>query len=146
MLSKTHPSPHPKWHLNRFSHLYTVHGRVSLYFTLGSPSHQNCPFAWGSRPHLTHGSFGPPESTTQTASGSVQWFLHGSQLRQTDRLTDQPTQSATIGHIYECNTAMRPNNILTATIIITATNTRHNDHHTLNNKDFIVRMLYKDMY
>jgi len=35
---------------------------------------QNCPFPWGSGPHLIHGSFGPPESTTQRASRSVQPF------------------------------------------------------------------------
>jgi len=29
-------------------------------------------------PHLTHGSLGPPESSTQTASQSVQPFLQGS--------------------------------------------------------------------
>jgi len=42
---------------------------------------KNCPFLWGHLdPHLTHGSLGPPESTTQTADGSFQWFLHGWQL------------------------------------------------------------------
>ena len=29
-------------------------------------------------PHLTHASFGPPDSTAQTAFQSVQPFLHGS--------------------------------------------------------------------
>jgi len=42
-------------------------------------------------PHLTHGSLGPPESTTQTASRSVQPFLQGSRLWQTDRQTSQST-------------------------------------------------------
>jgi len=30
--------------------------------------------------------------------------------RQTDRQTDHATQSVTLGHIYICTTAMRPNN------------------------------------
>ena len=34
----------------------------------------------GSEPHLIHGSLGPPKSSTQTASRSVQPFLHS--LRQ----------------------------------------------------------------
>jgi len=42
--------------------------------------------------HLTHSSLGPPESSTQTASRSVQLFLQGSLLWQTDsRQTDRPT-------------------------------------------------------
>ena len=36
-------------------------------------------------PHLLHGSLGPPESSTQTASRSVQPFLQGSLVWQTDR-------------------------------------------------------------
>jgi len=55
--------------------------RESLYFTTGrhfplkiAPSHR------GSEPHLIHGSLGPPESSTQTASPSVQPFFQGSLL------------------------------------------------------------------
>jgi len=45
--------------------------------------------------------FGPPESKSQTASRSVQPFLHGSLLWQTDRQTDgRQTRSVTIGRIY----------------------------------------------
>ena len=43
--------------------------------------------------HLIHGSLGPPESTTQTASPPVQPFLHGSWSWQTHRLTDRPRYS-----------------------------------------------------
>ena len=46
---------------------------------------QNCPFPWGYVPHLIHGSLGQPESSTQTASRSVQSFLQGSLVWQTDR-------------------------------------------------------------
>jgi len=57
--------------------------------------------------HLTHGSLGPPESSTQTASPSVQPFLQDSLV---DRPTDHSTRSVTIGRIYVRRTAMRPNN------------------------------------
>ena len=37
---------------------------------------KSCPLAWGDlNPHLIHGSLGPPESTAQTASRSVQPFF-----------------------------------------------------------------------
>jgi len=49
-----------------------------------APSHAGC------RPHLTHGSFGPPEFSTQTLSRLVQPFLQGSVEWQTDRQTDRP--------------------------------------------------------
>jgi len=40
-----------------------------------------CPFTCKHlHPHLTHGSLGPLESSTQTASWLVQLFLHGTQL------------------------------------------------------------------
>jgi len=42
-------------------------------------------------PHLIQGSLSPPQSSTQTASRSVQRFLQGHYCdRQTDRLTDRP--------------------------------------------------------
>ena len=41
---------------------------------------QNCPLHGGLEPSLMHSSSGPPESTTQMASQSVQRFLHGSRL------------------------------------------------------------------
>jgi len=46
-----------------------------------------------SGPQVIHGSVGPPESSTQTASRSDQLFLHGSLVRQTDRQTDRPPYS-----------------------------------------------------
>jgi len=56
--------------------------------------------------HLMNGSFGPPKSPTQTASRSVQPFLQGSLLWQ----TDHATRSVTIGRIYVGlrSTAIRP--------------------------------------
>ena len=60
----------------------------------------------GSGPHLIHGSLGPPESWSQTASRSVQPFLQG----WCDRPTDHALRSVTVGGIYVRSTAMRPNN------------------------------------
>ena len=50
--------------------------------SLGMPMHvlstTNCPLAWGDLDlHLTHGSLGPPEPISKTASRSVQPFLQG---------------------------------------------------------------------
>jgi len=58
-------------------------------------------------PHLIHRSLGPLQSSTQTASRSVQLFLQGSLVWQTERPTDHAARSVIIG--YVCNTAMRPN-------------------------------------
>jgi len=44
-------------------------------------------------PHLTRGFLGPPESSTQTESWSVQPFLQSSLVWQTDRPTDRPRYS-----------------------------------------------------
>jgi len=66
---------------------------------------QNCSFLWGDLDsRLIHGSLGPPKSSTQTASQSVQSFLQGLLVWQTDRQTNRPTdhttQSVTVGRIY----------------------------------------------
>jgi len=88
-----HPSSQPKWHLDRFSRFCTDDRRVSLYFTMG------CPFSLSKLPlpmgdldsYLTHGSLGPPDSSTQTAPWSVQLFLQGSLVWQIDQQTDRQT-------------------------------------------------------
>jgi len=95
----------------------TAHGRQSLYFTMG-PFPPKLPLPIGQLdPHLTHCLLGPPESTTQmgppesstqTASWSVQPFLQGLLLWQTD--SDHATQSLTIARIYVCSTVVRHNN------------------------------------
>jgi len=73
--------------------------RVSIYFTMGRPSHSKLPFpTWDVDLYLIHGSLSPPESSTQTASRSVQPFLHGSSLWQTN--TPRYTRSVTAGRIY----------------------------------------------
>jgi len=114
MISTVHPSPQPKWHLNRFSRFCTDDRKVFLYFTMGRPfPPQNCPFSLGSGPHLIHGSLGPPESSDLNPNGiSIgAAFLQSSLVCQTDRQTDHATRSVTIGRIYVRSTTMRPNNI-----------------------------------
>ena len=70
---------------------------VSPYFTIGRDmSSQICPFPWGTRVNVIHGSLGPPESTTQTASRSVQPFCRAHAcVQQTDRHTDRQTDRQT---------------------------------------------------
>jgi len=71
--SLAHPSSQTKRHLYRFSHFCADNRRVSLYFTIFP--HQYCPSPWGDLdPQLIHGSLGPPESSTQMASRSIQPF------------------------------------------------------------------------
>jgi len=67
--TSSHPSLHPKPQSTIFLQLTGESAH-----TLHVP--QNCPFPYGDQgPHLIHGSLGPPKSTTQTASRSVQPFL-----------------------------------------------------------------------
>jgi len=76
VLLLAHPSPQPKRQINRLSHFCTAHGRKSVYFTMDAPFPKNCPFQWRDLdPHLTHGSLGPSEPITQTASRSVEPFF-----------------------------------------------------------------------
>jgi len=57
VLPSANPSQQSKHQIDRFSRFCTAHGKKSLYFTIGDPFSQNCPFSWGS---------GPPSNT---------WFL-----------------------------------------------------------------------
>jgi len=65
----THSSPQPKWQMDRFSRFCTAYGRKCLYFTMGAPIHQNCPFPWGIWTSHVARCFGPmrahnPNSTS----------------------------------------------------------------------------------
>jgi len=66
------------WSVQSF--LHSAH-KVSHYFTMGCcfPQKSPLPLGW-SGPHLTHGTYGPPESSTQMASRSVHQFSYGSQM------------------------------------------------------------------
>jgi len=60
---------------------------------------------------LTHGSVGPPEKTSRTASRSVQPFLQGPRSCQTDRQiddrqTDDTTPSVAIGRMTFGNSTL----------------------------------------
>jgi len=90
MIPSAHLSPIP----NAISIGWAVFAQTtaeSLYFTMGCHfPPQNCPFPWGMwsyGPHLIHGSLGPTKSLTQTVSRSLQPFLQGSLVWQTDRQT-----------------------------------------------------------
>jgi len=96
-----HTSPQPKWHLDWFSRFCTAHRRVSLVYN-GPPllPLKIAPSHGGSGPCLIHGSLGPLESWTQTASRLVQPFCRANYCdRQTDRWTDHAIWSVTIGRI-----------------------------------------------
>ena len=80
---------------------YTLQGDTPLPLKLPLPM-------TGSGPHLIHGSMGLPESSTQTASRSVQPFFAGL-TSATDRPTDNATRLVTIDRIYVRSIAMRPN-------------------------------------
>jgi len=101
---------------SRFSRFCTDDRRVSP-LQWDAPPPKKLPLPWGiCDGHLIRGSLGPPESSTQTASGLVQPFLQGSLVWQLDRPTaDHATRSVTIGRIYvrRPSTAMRPNKTYT---------------------------------
>ena len=67
-----------------------------LYMQWAPLSTRIAPSHGGSEPHVIHGSLSPPESRTQTATRSLQPFLQGSLVWQTDRRTDHATRSVTV--------------------------------------------------
>jgi len=107
------PSSQPKQYLDRFSHFCAAHNRASIPILYnGPPLPVKIAPSHGAilTSYLIHDSLGPSEPITQMASRSVQPFLQDSLLWQTDRQTDQATQSVTIGGIYVLHsTAMRSN-------------------------------------
>jgi len=65
MLPWAHPITNPKQHRNRFSRFFTAHSRVDILY--------NGPPVFSLKlPIPIHGSLGPLESSTETASWSVQ--------------------------------------------------------------------------
>ena len=62
-------------------------------------------------PHLTHGSLDPHESSLQTASRSVQPFLHSTCVRPAHTDTQTTLRMTSVAMVRICAThAMRPNN------------------------------------
>jgi len=76
VLPSTYPSPQSKQQIDRFSHFRTAHGRKSLYFTMGAPFPQNCPFPWGSGPLSNLWLLGPVQGHNSNGITIVQPFLH----------------------------------------------------------------------
>ena len=76
---------------------------VAIFYNGPTFPHSKLPLPIGNLDlHLIHGFLGPPEFTTQATSRSVQPFLQGSRLWQTDRPTDHATRSCvTVGRIYQ---------------------------------------------
>ena len=71
----------------------TVECPYTLQWDAHSPP-EICPFPWGNLDlHVIHGSSGQRKSSTKTAARSVQPFLQGSLVWQTDRQTDRPRYS-----------------------------------------------------
>ena len=83
---------------------FFYHCRESLYFTMGRPF---LPLHGGSGPHLINGSLGPPESSTQTTSQSVQLLCRA---HSHDRLTERPCCSICNNRQHLYSTVMRPGN------------------------------------
>jgi len=72
--------------------LHSSRHKVTI-LTMGCSFPKNASSHGGSRPHVIHGSLGPPASSTPTASRSAQPFLQGSLVWQTDIQTDRPRYS-----------------------------------------------------
>ena len=75
-------------------------------------------------PRPIHGSLGPPESTPQMVSQSVQPFLQGLRLWQTNRQTDRPHYSICNNRLH-LHSEMQPNKKLCNIVVTGATNQWH---------------------
>jgi len=75
MIPRGRPSPKSKLHHDRFSYFHIGDRSVPIPYN-GTPLSplKIAPSHGGSRPHVIRGSLGPPESSTQMASRSVQPF------------------------------------------------------------------------
>ena len=89
-LGRVRASPQSRRHHDRFSRFRKGDCRVSLYFTMGCPLPQNCPFPWDI--WTPHGSLGQPKCSTQTGSrlSRFAWLTS-----VTDRSTDRPIDRQT---------------------------------------------------
>ena len=114
VLPSTHPSPQPKWQINRFSRFCKDDRRVSLHFTIRRPFPlSKLPLPMGDLyPHLIHGSLA---HLSPQPKWRLDRFSHFSRADWCDRPTNWPTdhatQSLTIGCIYARSTAMCRNNV-----------------------------------
>jgi len=113
--------------VDRFSRFCT---EVSLYFTVRRPSPSKMPLPMGDLDPLSKGCLGPLESSAQTAYPSVQPFLQGSLVWQTDRPRYSDGNNKP-HRMYVHSTAMRPNNdnvVMTTTMWFKGGGGAVNDH------------------
>jgi len=82
-----HPSPQPKWQIDRFSHFCTAHGRVSSGMSGHVLSLNNCPFAWGIWASCNTCFLGPTRvhNPNGTSIGSAVFAQFTSECRRTCR-------------------------------------------------------------
>jgi len=98
MLPWANPSPRPKRHLDWFSVFAQLTAECPYTLQWAAPFPSELPLRMGdldSDTHLIHGSLGLPESTTQTASRSVQELFgaHDRDRQTTDHITPSITIS-----------------------------------------------------
>jgi len=123
-----HPSPHPKWHLDRFSHFtqLTVQHPYTLQWAALSPSEFLVPIGGSGLP--SNACFlGPMRVQKPNGISIGSTILQGLQLwqinretdRPTDRQTEHPAPSLTIEHIcrYTHSTAVWPKDSVIMTIV-----------------------------
>jgi len=115
-LSSLHSFKLASFTINSNTTITTIaNGRGLLWYKSASPPHTDSwiVFAkWCHVPRCNTCFLRPTQSTTQTAPRSVQPFLQGSRLCQTDTQTDNyhARRSVITGRIYVRSTAMRSNN------------------------------------
>jgi len=120
MVLWTHLTQHPTQYLNQYSHFCTAH-RTVLYLTMGYPSPSKLPLACESQPHLIHGSLGPPKSTPQMTSRSLQPFLHSS---GSNRQTNRPCYSTCNSRPHLRGITMQPKKNTLFNLCITQSKTK----------------------
>jgi len=82
-----------RWCSNWFIAAYTAATIRNAFQWAGRPP---IPSHWENWTHVIRGSLGPPESVIQTASRSVQPFLHGTSVWPTDRQTQTMLRVASV--------------------------------------------------
>jgi len=91
-----HSSRQRKQQIDQFSRFCPSHGRGCLYFTMGAPIYQNCPFQWRGCCNPFRGLAGSPSNTISpgprpfsvpTGILVLQPFSYNTPTLQTDRQT-----------------------------------------------------------
>ena len=93
------------WDFHKFSRFREFPEYSRFVATLGWLAQSHAAVLY---PHLIYSFLDPSESTSQTASGSVQPSLQGSQLLQTDRQTNRPRYSISSSRLHLVTAVKRP--------------------------------------